>query len=112
MLSITKIFRFETAHAISDYNGKCKNLHGHSYVLHVTVTGKLINEKYLENFGFIVDFKELKEIVTNNIINKLDHSTILSKKYIDNNNYLNQLNNLIIWEVEPSAENILLYIRD
>ena len=40
MIKITKIVHFEMAHAIYGYNGRCKNIHGHSYELHVTVTGR------------------------------------------------------------------------
>ncbi len=46
MLQITKIFRFEMAHAVFGYAGKCSHIHGHSYVLHVTITGNDVNDRF------------------------------------------------------------------
>ena len=43
MIRITKKFDFEAGHALFGYDGKCKNLHGHSYKLYVTVIGEPIN---------------------------------------------------------------------
>lgn len=111
MLQLTKIFQFETAHAIHGYDGLCKNIHGHSYELHVTVrSSDLTNDEYVEEPGFLVDFKDLKNIVKENIVNHFDHRLILSKTYVQNRPFLSELENIELWDVEPSAENILLYI--
>jgi 6-pyruvoyltetrahydropterin/6-carboxytetrahydropterin synthase len=111
MLQVTKIFRFETAHAIYGYPGPCSNLHGHSYILHVTVSTDLPGDDFLPAPGFILDFKELKQIVRRTIVEKFDHRTILSKDYLANNPALSHVSNSWVWQVEPTAENILLYIR-
>jgi 6-pyruvoyltetrahydropterin/6-carboxytetrahydropterin synthase len=97
MLQVTKIFRFETAHALHGYAGSCKNIHGHSYELHVTVREKQVSNDYLPGTGILIDFKDIKRI--------------LSKAYIAANPGIGTLSNLHIWEVEPSAENILIYIQ-
>lgn len=111
MLQLTKIFRFETAHAINGYEGQCKNIHGHSYELHVTIRSeKTEKDSFLPQPGFLVDFKDLKTIVKENIVDHFDHCLILSKAYIERYPNLRELENLEIWDVEPSAENILLYI--
>ena len=70
-ISITKKFTFEAAHQLPNHDGKCKNLHGHSYVLEVTVSGPIIQEGPKE--GMIMDFKDLSEIVDREIINQWDH---------------------------------------
>ena len=62
MLQLTKIFQFETAHAIFGYQGGCKNIHGHSYELHVTVASP--HDDFIPAPGFILDFKKLKAIVS------------------------------------------------
>jgi 6-pyruvoyltetrahydropterin/6-carboxytetrahydropterin synthase len=67
---ITKKFRLEAAHKLVNYHGKCENLHGHSYVLEVTFSGEP-----KEN-GMIIDFEEIKKIVNENVIAKLDHKFI------------------------------------
>lgn len=61
MLMVTKIFQFEMAHAIYGYPGACKNIHGHSYELHVTVSADYKKRSYIPDTGFIIDFKELKK---------------------------------------------------
>ena len=65
---ISKKFRFESAHKLEDYKGKCENLHGHSYVLHVTIEGNI------EKHGMVLDFHELKDLVNKYIIDRLDHT--------------------------------------
>jgi 6-pyruvoyltetrahydropterin/6-carboxytetrahydropterin synthase len=67
---ITKEFTFDAAHFLTRYKGKCENLHGHTYKLHVTVEGE-INEN-----GLVIDFVDLKKAVNEKIINKLDHSNL------------------------------------
>lgn len=111
MLQISKIFRFEMAHAIYGYAGKCKNVHGHSYILHVTITGSADNNNYIPAPGFIFDFKQLKKIVNETVINKLDHQLVLSNEYLQTNPALISAENIFAWEMEPTAENILIYIK-
>jgi len=79
---VTNKFRFESAHKLNNYNGKCANLHGHSYVLHVSIKGNV------DSNGFVMDFCDLKSVVDKKVISKLDHS---------------YLNNII---KQPTAENI------
>ena len=64
------------AHAILGYQGVCKNIHGHSYELHVTVTSGEKNQEYIPAPGFVIDFKELKKIVTAAVIEEFDHKGI------------------------------------
>jgi 6-pyruvoyltetrahydropterin/6-carboxytetrahydropterin synthase len=70
-LSVTKRFTFEAAHHLPNYEGKCKNLHGHSYILEVTVSGSIDS-----NSGMVVDFSKLKKIIQEKIIDKYDHAYI------------------------------------
>jgi 6-pyruvoyltetrahydropterin/6-carboxytetrahydropterin synthase len=112
MLRLTKIFHFEMAHAIHGYQGACKNIHGHSYELHVTIGTITVQKEYIPSPGFIIDFKQIKNLVNTAIIDKFDHSLILSEAFLHDHPTNNIHDNLIIWEVEPSAENILLYMQE
>ena len=112
MIQITKIFRFEMAHAIYGYAGKCKNIHGHSYVLHVTVAGISDENHFISAPGFIIDFKQLKKIVNETVIHKLDHQLVLSNEYVQSNELLQRQENIFLWKMEPSAENMLIYIKE
>ncbi|PHS66887.1 MAG: 6-carboxytetrahydropterin synthase QueD [Flavobacterium sp.] len=78
-IRITKQFSFETGHALYGYDGKCRNVHGHSYKLHVTVIGKPITDNTNVKFGMVIDFSDLKRIVKTKIVNVFDHATVFNK---------------------------------
>ncbi len=86
MFTITKEFTFDAAHYLTEYHGKCEALHGHTYKLHITVEGERNEE------GMVLDFVILKDIIKENILNKLDHSSL--------NDFFRQ----------PSTENIIYWI--
>jgi len=65
---ITKQFTFETGHALYGYDGKCRNIHGHSYKLSVTVIGKPISDSSNVKYGMVIDFGDLKKIVNKEIV--------------------------------------------
>lgn len=100
------------AHAIHGYPGSCKNIHGHSYELHVTVTAGKESRHYIPAPGFILDFKELKQIVTSAIIQTFDHRLLLSRSYLLGNPAIKSQENLVTWEAEPTAENLLVYMKE
>ena len=77
MFYLTKIFHFEAAHALNGYDGKCSNIHGHSYELRVTVKGMPLNEPGNPKNGMVIDFHDLKQIVNQEVVEKLDHSFII-----------------------------------
>ncbi|MCB0461931.1 MAG: 6-carboxytetrahydropterin synthase [Flavobacteriaceae bacterium] len=78
-IRITKQFSFETGHALYGYDGKCKNVHGHSYRLDVTVIGKPISDNTNVKFGMVIDFGDLKKIVKEEIVDVFDHATVFNK---------------------------------
>ncbi|MBN2867434.1 MAG: 6-carboxytetrahydropterin synthase [Flavobacteriaceae bacterium] len=78
-IRITKQFSFETGHALYGYDGKCKNVHGHSYRLDVTVIGQPISETSNVKFGMVIDFGDLKKIVKEEIVDVFDHATVFNK---------------------------------
>lgn len=87
-MQITKEFVFACAHKLDNYEGPCKMLHGHTYKLQVTLQGEP------KNNGMLMDFVELKNIVTVHVISKLDHR------------YLNEIAGL----AQPTAENLVIWI--
>ena len=72
-IRITKQFSFETGHALHGYDGKCKNIHGHSYRLDVTVIGKPVADESNPKCGMVIDFSDLKKIATDEIVDVFDH---------------------------------------
>ncbi|TDI70526.1 MAG: 6-carboxytetrahydropterin synthase [Bacteroidetes bacterium] len=78
-IRITKQFSFETGHALYGYDGKCRNIHGHSYKLFVTVIGLPINDTKNVKYGMVIDFSDLKKIVKEEIVDVFDHATVFNK---------------------------------
>lgn len=99
------------AHAIHGYAGACKNIHGHSYELEVTVSGCTTKDEYIPAPGFIIDFKELKQIVTDSIIRMIDHKLVLSQDYIAEHPSIRSQENLVMLAAEPTAENLLIHFQ-
>lgn len=77
MLTATKKFTFEYAHFLPDYPGKCKDIHGHTGILEVTVirTVDFVSE-YGKTHNMVMDFSDLKKIVEENVLEHLDHKLI------------------------------------
>ena len=71
-------FNFETAHALYGYDGKCKNIHGHSYKLFVTVKGSPILDSSNPKFGMVIDFGDIKKIVRAEVVDQFDHAILLN----------------------------------
>lgn len=78
-IRITKQFNFETGHALYGYDGKCKNVHGHSYKLSVTVIGQPIDDNSQVKYGMVIDFSDLKKIVKEEVVDVFDHATVFNK---------------------------------
>lgn len=115
MIRITKIFTFETAHVLYNYDGKCKNMHGHSYKLFVSVKGTPIND--LENVknGMVMDFGDLKSIVNSQIIDQWDHAVMLnglSPHKILGENLEKEGHKVIYCSYQPTCENMLYDIAE
>ena len=80
---------FAAAHFLRDYNGKCENLHGHNYKVFAHVRGSELNEG-----GMLMDFSRLKAALRA-VCKELDHTN---------------LNDLPVFDQNPSAERIAVYI--
>ncbi len=110
-IRITKQFEFETGHALYGYDGKCRNVHGHSYKLSVTVIGSPISDKNAVKYGMVIDFKDLKKIVKGEIVNKFDHATVFNKNtpHIELANELEKRgHNVILVEYQPTSEMMII----
>lgn len=110
-IRITKQFSFETGHALYGYDGKCKNVHGHSYKLSVTVIGTPITDISNVKYGMVIDFSDLKKIVREEIVDLFDHATVFNKNtpHIELANELkNRGHHVILVEYQPTSENMVV----
>lgn len=113
VIRVTKIFNFEIAHALYNYDGLCRNIHGHSYKMYVTVSGKPLQSNNHPKDGMVIDFSDFKTIVKKYIVDKFDHSLFLNKKEktdcLSNNPMFKRL---YLFDFQPTCENMLTYFAE
>lgn len=110
-IRITKEFTFETGHALYGYDGKCRNVHGHSYNLSVTVIGEPISELENAKLGMVLDFGDLKSIVREEIVDPFDHATVFNKNTPHAElaqSLYKQGHKVILAEYQPTSENMVV----
>jgi 6-pyruvoyltetrahydropterin/6-carboxytetrahydropterin synthase len=113
-IRVTKMFPFEMAHALQNYDGACRNIHGHSYVLYVTLIGTPVNNKLDPKNGMVVDFGDIKGIVKKLIINEFDHALVIC--WSPENENLKQMDQMFgklkMVDFQPTVENLLIYFAN
>ena len=110
-IRITKQFTFETGHALYGYDGKCRNVHGHSYKLSVTVIGIPITDTSNVKLGMVIDFGDLKKIVKEEIVDPFDHATVFNKNtpHIELAKELkDREHKVILADYQPTSENMVI----
>jgi 6-pyruvoyltetrahydropterin/6-carboxytetrahydropterin synthase len=109
-IRLTRLFTFEAAHALQHYKGACRNIHGHSYKLQVTIIGTPIVSETHPNDGMVLDFKELKQLVQETILDPIDHALLLrqdsSQELVEALRHLNH--KLVLTPYQPTCENMLV----
>ena len=111
MIHLTKEFSFESAHALWGYDGKCREIHGHSYRFFVTIKGEPITDEQSPKLGMVMDFGELKAIVAREITDRLDHSFVMRRT--EQAEALaaamgSQFTNVVLVDYQPTCENMLI----
>jgi 6-pyruvoyltetrahydropterin/6-carboxytetrahydropterin synthase len=113
-IRVTKEFDFEMAHALWNYDGACRNIHGHSYRLFVTIIGTPVSDSNNPKFGMVLDFKDLKALVTGPVVDFLDHSLVLYKEA--DGEVLSHVRSMYekvhLFDFQPTCENLILFIVD
>jgi len=110
-IRVTKFYDFEMAHALWNYDGLCKNIHGHSYKLFVTVLGVPSSDPNDKKNGMVIDFGDLKKIVKTEIVDRFDHSMVIYKDAPHEK--LLELNEMYerhhVVDFQPTCENLVLH---
>ncbi|MBM4171005.1 MAG: 6-carboxytetrahydropterin synthase [Ignavibacteria bacterium] len=105
-MKIAKEFTWEMGHRLPFHDGKCKNLHGHSYKCMIELTGDL------DKNGMVLDYFEFKKIIEP-IIEELDHSFMVCNEDKEMIEVLNKLSSRkVIVNFETTAENICIYLLE
>ena len=112
IIKITKQFSFEMAHALRNYDGLCRNIHGHSYKMDITLAGQPLHDESSPKNGMVMDFGDLKRLVNEEIISLLDHALVLNDKTdpqligVLKQNY----EKIVTVDFQPTTENLLNFI--
>lgn len=110
LLRLTKQFTFEMAHALPAYEGKCRNIHGHSYRLYVTVEGEPLQQQGAATDGMVIDFHQLKELVQAQVVDPFDHALVLPRSESGTADHLGDYGaKLIYTSFQPTSENLLIH---
>ena len=109
---ITKEFRFEGAHALPNYDGLCRHIHGHSYILYVTIEGVPEQDKSSHKYGMIMDFKDLKAIVNDEVLRHFDHALVLRRDSPGASELSEQYGNVVVVDFQPTCENLITYFAE
>ena len=106
---ISKEFTFDMAHALLGYDGLCRNIHGHSYTLVVTVIGTPIGDDSSPKNGMLIDFKDLKTIIKSRIVDRFDHALVLNsatpKELVDI--LMRNYEKIVLLDYQPTTENMI-----
>jgi 6-pyruvoyltetrahydropterin/6-carboxytetrahydropterin synthase len=109
VIRVTKEFPFEMAHVLWNYDGPCRNVHGHSYRLFVTISGKPSDDINSPKYGMVIDFTDLKRIVKEQIINVFDHSVVLGSNFDKARlkAFSSMFGNTVLVDYQPTCENLV-----
>lgn len=110
IVRVTKRFSFEMAHALRCHDGLCAHIHGHSYVLDVSIEGTPAHVPGSAKDGMVIDFADLKRLVKP-IVDRYDHALFLHEAERGTVRTEEALFGRIIFTpYQPTCENILLAI--
>jgi 6-pyruvoyltetrahydropterin/6-carboxytetrahydropterin synthase len=109
IIRVTREFTFEMAHVLWNYDGPCRNVHGHSYRLFVTISGVPVNDVKNPKNGMVIDFADLKAIVLKEIVHVFDHAVVVSRDF-DREKitmFKETFGNTVIVDYQPTCENLV-----
>jgi 6-pyruvoyltetrahydropterin/6-carboxytetrahydropterin synthase len=109
IIRVTREFTFEMAHVLWNYDGPCRNVHGHSYRLFVTITGVPVNNLQNPKNGMVMDFTDLKAIVLREIVNVFDHAVVVSRDFDQEKikMFRETFGNTVVVDYQPTCENLV-----
>jgi 6-pyruvoyltetrahydropterin/6-carboxytetrahydropterin synthase len=109
VIRVTREFTFEMAHVLRNYDGPCRNVHGHSYRLFVTLSGIPVNDSNNPKNGMVIDFTDLKNIVMQEIVDQFDHAVVVSADFDREKTRMmsETFGNTVIVDYQPTCENLV-----
>ncbi len=115
MINLTRKFTFEMAHALKGYDGACRQIHGHSYKLFVTVQGEPCDNPENPKCGMVLDFSLLKAVVNRTVVDIYDHALVLKEGSISDTLLAamrEEWSNIRTVPYQPTCENMVVDIAN
>lgn len=113
-IRVTKKFHFEMAHALHNYDGLCRNIHGHTYNMEVTLLGDIRHEQGHPKDGMVIDFGNLKKLVKDKIVNVYDHALVVNSLFAEEHveALKKATERLMVVDFQPTSENMCVYFAE
>jgi 6-pyruvoyltetrahydropterin/6-carboxytetrahydropterin synthase len=106
--TITRKLEFDAGHRIPDHRSQCRNLHGHRYVLEITLQGELVETEGAPDRGMVMDFADVKALAMEHLVSKWDHAFIVYARDEIVRGFLEQMadHKTVVLDRIPTVENL------
>ena len=110
MLSITRKLEFDAGHRIPDHRSQCRNLHGHRYVLEITLEGEIVNVEGAPDRGMVMDFADVKSLAVQHLVDRWDHAFLVFEGDTQVRGFLDTMpgHKTVVLDRIPTVENLAL----
>ena len=109
-MEITKRLEFDAGHRVPNHKSKCRNAHGHRYVLETTIAGPILEDRGQSDDGMVVDFGDIKGLIQQVIAEPWDHAFLVFDKDASMITALECLgpgHKTVVLPMVPTAENLV-----
>jgi 6-pyruvoyltetrahydropterin/6-carboxytetrahydropterin synthase len=107
-MEITTRLEFDAGHRIPNHKSQCRNLHGHRYVIEISLGGDIIQNETTSEDGMVMDFSDVKRIARESVVDIWDHAFLVYKNDTVILDFLQSLpdHKTVIFDTVPTAENM------
>ena len=107
-MEITTRLEFDAGHRIPHHKSQCCNLHGHRYVIEITLSGDIISQEKASENGMVMDFSDVKRIARESVVDIWDHAFLVFENDQVVLDFLNTLpdHKTVVFKEVPTAENM------
>lgn len=107
-MEITTRLEFDAGHRIPHHKSQCRNLHGHRYVIEITLSGDIISQEKTSENGMVMDFSDVKRIARESVVDIWDHAFLVFENDQVVLDFLNALpdHKTVVFKEIPTAENM------
>ncbi|MBL8512111.1 MAG: 6-carboxytetrahydropterin synthase QueD [Betaproteobacteria bacterium] len=107
-VTITRKLEFDAGHRLPNHKSQCRNIHGHRYVLEITLSAQVIHEEGAADDGMVMDFGDVKRIAQETLVNRWDHAFLVYREDRAMVDFLATIadHKTVVLDVVPTAENL------